>query len=85
LELFTTQHAQALRQKLITTRGKARNATVNVKLTDFKSALTAAYEQQLIQNNVGLAIKFLPEDDSKIVTHFADISNCCAVTHTLLG
>ena len=70
LELFTTQHAQALRQKLIKTQGQARNATVNVKLTDFKSALTAAYEQQLIQYNVGLAIKFLPEDDSKIVTHF---------------
>ncbi|MDB4265142.1 site-specific integrase [bacterium] len=70
LELFTTQHAQALRQKLIGTQGKARNATVNVKLTDFKSALTAAYEQQLIQYNVGLAVKYLPEDDSKIVTHF---------------
>lgn len=70
LELFTTQHAVALRQKLIKNQGKARNATVNVKLTDFKSALTAAYGQQLIQYNVGLAIKFLPEDDSKIVTHF---------------
>lgn len=70
LELFTTQHALALRQKLVKTQGKARNATVNVKLTDFKSALTAAYEHQLIQYNVGLAIKFLPEDDSKIVTHF---------------
>lgn len=70
LELFTTQHAKALREKLIKTRGKARNATINVKLTDFKSALTAAYEERLIQFNVGTAINFLPEDDSKIVTHF---------------
>lgn len=70
LELFTTQHAKALREKLIKTRGKARNATINVKLTDFKSALTAAYEERLIQFNVGTVINFLPEDDSKIVTHF---------------
>lgn len=70
LELFTTQHAKALREKLIKTRGKTRNATINVKLSDFKSALTAAYEERLIQFNVGTAIKLLPEDDSKIVTHF---------------
>jgi integrase len=70
LELFTTQHAKNLRERLIKTRGKARNATINVKLTDFKSALTAAFEERLIQFNAGTAIKFLPEDDSKIVTHF---------------
>ena len=70
LELFTTQHAKNLRDTLIKNRRKARNATINVKLADFKSALTAAHEERLMQFNVGSAIKFLPEDDSKIVTHF---------------
>jgi len=68
LELFTTQHAKGLREKLIKNRGKTRNATINVKLTDFKSAITAAYDERLIQYNIGKAVKILPEDDSKIVT-----------------
>ncbi|MBR9758835.1 site-specific integrase [bacterium] len=70
LELFSTQHAKDLREALIKKRGKARNSTINVKLTDFKSALTAAFEERMTQYNLGVSIKYLPEDDSKIVTHF---------------
>jgi len=69
LELFTTQHVKKLRERLIKGRGKARNATINVKLADFKSALTAAHDEKLTQYNIGKAVKLLPEDDSKIVTH----------------
>jgi len=70
LQLFSTQHAKSIRSSLIKTQGKSRNATVNVKLTDFKSALTAARKEGLTERNVGQAIRLLPEDDSKIVTHF---------------
>ncbi|BDS05416.1 hypothetical protein NT6N_04560 [Oceaniferula spumae] len=70
LELFSTQHAKALRDKLDKTKGAARNATVNVKLTDFKAAMTTAHDEGLTERNVGRAIRNLPEDDSKLVTHF---------------
>lgn len=70
LELFSTQHAKALRDKLLKIKGAARNATVNVKLTDFKAAITTAHEEGLIGRNVGKAIKPLPQNDSKIITHF---------------
>jgi len=70
LELFTAQHLKDMRTELIKNRGRARNATINMKVEDFKSALTSAYDDGLIKRNVGKKLKPLPEDDSKIVTHF---------------
>ena len=40
--------------------------TVNLKMVVLKSAIKDAYNEGLITRNIGLAVKPLPEDDSKI-------------------
>jgi len=46
-------------------RRTTRN-TVNIRMVVLKSAIKDAYNEGLITRNIGLAVKPLPEDDSKI-------------------
>lgn len=70
LTIFGPQHAKEVRSVLIKNRGRSRNATINIKLTDFKSALSAAYSEGLTERNLASSLDLLPEDDSKLVWHF---------------
>lgn len=70
LAIFGAQHAKEVRSYLIKNKGRSRNATINIKLTDFKSALSAAHAEGLTERNIATSVELLPEDDSKLVWHF---------------
>lgn len=68
MQLLTTEDVSAVQQKLKKSGTKA--STVNFKIQDFKSAIRAAFEQGVIDRNVGAPIKALPTEDSDIRGEF---------------
>lgn len=68
ISLLTTDDVQRVQTTLARASNKA--STANLKVQDFKSAIRAAFEQGIIERNVGLPVKPLPADNSDLRGEF---------------
>jgi site-specific recombinase XerD len=68
LALLTTEDMQRVQTKLAD--GNTKASTTNFKVQDFKNAVRAAFEQGVIERNVGLPVKPLPTADSDLRSEF---------------
>tara|TARA_R110002096_G_scaffold24760_40_gene78134 strand:+ start:177 stop:1406 length:1230 start_codon:yes stop_codon:yes gene_type:complete len=78
IELLTTEDVEDVQTNLSKSRKSeegtkkkaAKASTLNYKLQDFKSAITAAYEQGLLDRDVGKPVRYLKKNDSEVVGAF---------------
>ncbi|MCB1093462.1 MAG: tyrosine-type recombinase/integrase, partial [Verrucomicrobiae bacterium] len=68
ITLLTTEDVQRVQSSLA--KGDTKASTVNFKVQDFKNAIRAAFEQGIIDRNVGLPVKPLPTEDSELRGEF---------------
>ena len=68
ITLLTTEDVQRVQTTLA--KGDTKASTVNFKVQDFKNAIRAAFEQGIIDRNVGLPVKPLPTEDSELRGEF---------------
>ncbi|HRQ90251.1 MAG TPA: tyrosine-type recombinase/integrase [Bacteroidia bacterium] len=68
ITLLTTEDVQRVQTTLAKVGTKA--STANFKVQDFKNAIRAAFEQGIIERNVGLPVKALPTEDSDLRGEF---------------
>jgi integrase len=68
ITLLTTEDVQRVQTTL--SKGDTKASTVNFKVQDFKNAIRAAFEQGIIDRNVGLPVKPLPTEDSDLRGEF---------------
>jgi integrase len=68
ITLLTTEDVQRVQTSLA--KGETKASTVNFKVQDFKNAIRAAFEQGIIDRNVGLPVKPLPTEDSELRGEF---------------
>lgn len=69
LELLTTDDVREVQRVLAKQHG-VRASTTNLKVQDFKSAISDAHAQGLIERNVGKPVRALPQQDSEIRAPF---------------
>ncbi len=68
ITLLTTEDVQRVQTTL--TKDATKSSTTNFKVQDFKNAIRAAFEQGIIERNVGLPVKPLPTEDSDLRGEF---------------
>ena len=68
IALLSTKDMESVQNKLM--NGNRKSSTINFKMQDFKSAVTAASDQGFIERNVGRPVKSLPTGDSDIRVAF---------------
>ncbi|NLT71003.1 MAG: site-specific integrase, partial [Verrucomicrobiaceae bacterium] len=68
IALLTTEDVQRAQTAL--SKGDTKASTANFKIQDFKNAIRAAFEQGVIERNVGLPVKPLPTEDSDLRGEF---------------
>lgn len=68
IALLTTEDVAKVQAKLSKSGTKA--STTNFKVQDFKNAIRAAFEQGIIDRNVGAAVRALHTSDSELRTEF---------------